>query len=285
MVKLKLNLFSTLEYLVSFFIILECRSVYYLSIGNSKKIIIVMLLVSVSILCFFTVLRPDFHVDLKETIFLSFWNLYMFVYIVVSGGEIKQVILRYCLFFSLMYVYFYYWKIEHSKDFLKRYSNIVTIIAIISLVFWFFGSLLNYLEPSGIVNIYWGKDIVVSNYHYVYFQWQNDAVLFGKTFYRNIGIFSEAPMYVIHLSIAFMSSLFSKERNTFKLCVLFITMITTFSTAGIIIILLMIILKRAKKSIKIFCGQEGKNLDFFDATNASDSYFYCQRISFEQAGD
>jgi hypothetical protein len=117
------------------------------------------------------------------------------------------------------------------------------VIAIISLIFYLFGSCLKLINPSSETLIEWSGVRYIPNYYNVYFEAQN-IIMYGKEFSRNTGIFSEAPMYNFLLCIALMVQLFVKKKlSKVNIIILMVTIFSTLSTTGVLVSSMLIILK------------------------------------------
>jgi hypothetical protein len=119
---------------------------------------------------------------------------------------------------------------------LLKYSNIVFILAAISLIYWFLGSNLEIIAPTMYVPNTWkGSGIqMIPTYHFLYFETQ-EASFMGYETVRNSGIFNEGPMYNMVLCVALSIELFLRPIKLFKRIILLgITIATTFTTTGII---------------------------------------------------
>lgn len=124
----------------------------------------------------------------------------------------------------------------------KSYVFLMTIFGVISLFFWIFGSILHVISPNTSVLSNWasfnGFANTVPSYHNLYFETQqvNGIV-------RNSAIFTEAPMASLHFSIAFtIEMLFRSQskRHYFRSFVLLFSVLSTFSSTGYIVIILVI---------------------------------------------
>ncbi|WP_231952006.1 polymerase [Pediococcus claussenii] len=175
----------------------------------------------------------------KLIIFSVLWILYISVYILVSPGKIFGLIQVFVVYFLLMVIYIHLYKEKNDfKQLLRMYSNIIFILAIISLFFWLFGSIAGIIKPTGSLPINWGGNVITSSYFNIYFQWQHDAVVFGHTIFRNIGIFCEAPMYSLNLSVAFIFDyLINGRKSLSRFAVYLITIASTVSVTGVLLIL------------------------------------------------
>ena len=134
-------------------------------------------------------------------------------------------------------------------------------MAIISLIFYVLGSLTNIIKPNTYVTYDWGQVRTSESYYYLHFNTQRVGT-FGLNIWRNTGIFTEAPMYSLILSIALILNMFiidgkSKLDKIFSI-ILLTTVVSTFSATGLVIVTLSIITKmflelKNKNNLKKVC--------------------------------
>ncbi|MBR1633767.1 MAG: hypothetical protein IJ682_01750 [Lachnospiraceae bacterium] len=118
---------------------------------------------------------------------------------------------------------------------MQKVVSLMVAIAAVSIFFWFFSSILHFISPSGYIYANWGGGYQrFDSFHRLYFQRQ-DEVFFGHYFIRNIGCFTEAPMYSFCLTVAILAEVFLYETNRVRILILYVALITTFSTTGIVI--------------------------------------------------
>ena len=123
------------------------------------------------------------------------------------------------------------------------------------LFFWILGSVLKVLETN--VEIIVTRNKIIQNikgYYHLYYESQMENT-FGFNFYRNCGIFYEAPKYSLLLSIALMMEVFLVKRKvTFKAIMLIVTIISTFSLTGIVLVVFVVLsnFMISKSNLKIF---------------------------------
>lgn len=115
-----------------------------------------------------------------------------------------------------------------------RFVNIICIISLISLFFYSFSSILNVISPTGTVTYTWDWERKALSYFDVYYaptSQKSDTMFNGIQ--RNCGIFTEGTMFAFYLIIAYMvETCYSMDRRYMKI-ILFVTLLTTFSTTGI----------------------------------------------------
>ncbi len=142
---------------------------------------------------------------------------------------LENLILPFFLFLVMMHVNA---PNQTFKNFFHAYSNIILVIAVISLVFYLFGPLLQVI-PGQFFEFYnYGKANLGYNYFYVFFlnfgQYKDIA---GISFCRNVAIFMESPDFATPLLITLFWKLFyGKKARKFQIIVLCITLISTMSS-------------------------------------------------------
>lgn len=127
---------------------------------------------------------------------------------------------------------------------LGRITDVMCILALISLYFWFMGEVFKLIKPNGYVNIAWGGFDEVKGYYGIHFAFQLDTTFFPDAFlFRNSSIFSEAPMFNFWLDVAMAIELFMKPRaSVLRILILGITVFTTLSVTGILFMVICVIL-------------------------------------------
>lgn len=135
-------------------------------------------------------------------------------------------------------------------DFLDTFVKIILIFAIVSLIFWTFGSILKVVHPTNVVINNWNGGLPTPSYFNLYFETQG-IHFFGTTIIRNSGMFAEAPMWSLMLSSALIIQELFLENSIKRLSLLTLTLLTTVSTTGIFVIGLLLIYRvlKLKKSL------------------------------------
>lgn len=165
--------------------------------------------------------------------------VYLLIYIAMNHYNY----LAYFRFFLLpTCVYLLYFVVDRgSNGVLQAFSNIVFILAGISLVLYVFGPLLGIISPTGRYAFHWAYNRSCNTYFNLLYESQNYGY---SIFTRNCGIFAEAPMYNMVLCISLAYELFlSKKTSLLKQVVLSVAVISTLTTTGLICILLIGLLK------------------------------------------
>lgn len=165
-----------------------------------------------------------------------------------------------CLFLFSVSLY----ENKKMRVFLSAYSNVMLIIAVVSLVFWVFGSLLQIMPGRKAVIYDWADDYRTSyTYYYLYFE--NPIQNKGQAYIRNLGVFPEAPAYasfliygmlieIVNRKDIFKRSKKARRSNLLRIAIYFVTLLSTGSSKGIIAVLAVIaieyLFKRSKKAWK-----------------------------------
>ena len=185
---------------------------------------------------------------------LAYWSLWYLADSLKSGSMFTvlvqfMAIIVYCLIVE-----------ESVDDTMQKYTNIVLVIAIVSLFFWVFGSLLRRIHSTGILYTTWtGNDELkrVSSYYGIYFETQADN-FFGlglSRFYRNSAIFTEGPMASFVFSLAFLYEMLMREKLNWKRCLLFAgAVISTTSTTGVSALIIVVGLRYVFTKSRAKCG-------------------------------
>ena len=226
------NLRIVLEYLLVFCIILEFYTPYTV-FPFTKRIV---QLLPILVLCVLIIIS---HYSIKNKI-----NCYIIIFLAgavfplfpLSNQAYSGYILRYVLILPLLWIYLYSKKRNGLSEYLSvfiKYSNVIMIIAVISLVIWLLGSVLQIIHSTALVPYEWGGRVNhVSTYWGIYFETQSSSLL-GMQIWRNSGIFNEAPMYNMVLCTAFAIEYFIRPiKSKIRLWILVITILTTQTTTG-----------------------------------------------------
>ena len=235
-------IYEFFEYIIALVLVLECRSIFN-NMPETRTVfwrwMMGALLVSV-IFCI-AVKRRLTRKSLNDFVAaIAILALYFIIYVVASGYNIVSFRIYLTVVAILAAFCLLCCDTRGMQPLLLKYSNIICIIAAVSLFFWLFGSVIGILSPTGTVLMNWvgtGKDASYSSYYNIYFEVQplNNSFL-SAIKYKNTALFVEAPMFSLHLSLALLIELFVKEKlNKIRCVLLVVTILTTFSTSGYIL--------------------------------------------------
>ena len=247
------KLSSFLEYVFFLLIVISTRSVFiHLLDESSNDRIVKILILTVSLF----ILSLNFNsLKLEKKSLLGIVLYYMvsgalFFYniLIIKEGILAfifNIILLLPIFWMLCRIYYLNNKL---LGFLHRYSDVVTIVATISLFFWFFGSVLDIIEPNVSLIYTWADQdgIEINGYYYLYFDTQKINLL-GFEGWRNTSIFVEGPMFNIVLLVALVNLLFldqrSKKSINIKALIILISIFSVLSTTGIFLSIFILLYK------------------------------------------
>ena len=235
--KLQKNMKTTvirriLEYLLVFCIILEFNTPYLIFPEVKRMILVFPIFILLGLL-----IISNYSITKKVNILVFIYLVgALFPMLALRDHNYPSYIIRYVLILPLLWMY-----LSHRKEFgssvynslFLKYSNVMVIIAVASLVMWFLCSILQVVPATSFFPYEWGSSIdFIPTYWGVYFETQSIAPL-GEKIWRNTGIFNEGPMYNMALCVAFIIEYFIQPfRSKTKLWILAIAIFTTFTTTG-----------------------------------------------------
>lgn len=136
---------------------------------------------------------------------------------------------------------------------LEFYTNIITVIALVSVFFWLMGDLLNLIKVTSTHYYTWAnrdEGTKINSYLGLYYSVGAQRAL-GLTISRNGAIFTEAPMAALHFTLSFLVEIYLKRKKSLiKAIVLVIAIMSTLSSAAIIVVMIAIICKTLLKRNK-----------------------------------
>lgn len=215
------------------------------------------------LLLFFYFINLIFGIFLHgfKTRSFSFWLKFIMIYFLVLMpflvlNSIKSYLDFFVYFLAIlpiMILYFYNLKQSELRKLLIYFKKIMLFLAILSLIF-FLGINLGFFQTDKFVTIRWGSVVRIPSYFNIYFVPQN-TVVFGIQTFRNSLFFTEPIMFCVFLLFALAIEKLDHNRNFNKL-ILFVTILSTTSTAGIILALFYLfydfVFLNRKKSLLIF---------------------------------
>lgn len=149
---------------------------------------------------------------------------------------------------------------ERGMDFLFKIGDVVFVFGLMGFAFWIVGDCLHLLSHTRSITVHWGSVTPIPTYFGLHCEGQPD-VAYGLPLLRNRGIFCEAPMYSLWMSIGVMIELFLRDtpRMT-RVVLLSVCILTSICTTGVLFLILAFGLKyshsfwRAGMGTKIWMG-------------------------------
>lgn len=124
-------------------------------------------------------------------------------------------------------------------SFIERFTNLILIVAITSLFFWLFGSVLHWIPASGRVSFKWDAVRSASSYFGLYYTptWQQLALPGFGFLQKNCGIFTETPMYCFLLSNVYCLYRLRPVQKRWVKTVLLATILSAVNTTAIVAVI------------------------------------------------
>jgi hypothetical protein len=104
------------------------------------------------------------------------------------------------------------------------------------------GTIFQIIQPSGTITATWCTMSSYKNWYYLYNEAQG-TWFFGRSFIRNIGIFSESPMFSYCICFALWYEFFCRSTNKFRLTIYLLAIVTSFSITGALFAVAMFLVK------------------------------------------
>lgn len=252
-IDIKKIIFELLQYVIVFLLIINCRSMYLSLTTTPKKLPTLILCTTLlAIACSFLVNEKNFSLKSLKNLGLScsFFICYFMIYLLFQNVNQKAALKSMVVFFAI-FVYVKLLDNNNISKLLKKYSDIMFIIAIISLILWVCGPMLSLIKPSGKVWSLWsesGNPVRINNYYYLLFESQESSLagIIDKMV-RNTAIFTEAPMASYHFMLAFFLEICFEDRIRRGKCVVFgLAVVTTLSVTGYVVLIAYLIMRLAK---------------------------------------
>ena len=249
---MKINLKSIQDVLMSLLIVITTNSIY-VNTGDSNKLIPILALVVIIATVLELIsskINYNYFKIILTTVLIYLVVCITNIFISFNSLSINEI-LFYFVIAPLMLILLMFKNFnDQLVDFLNTFVKIILIFAIVSLIFWVFGSILKVVHPTNIVINNWNGGLPTPSYFNLYFETQG-IHFFGTTIIRNSGIFAEAPMWSLMLSSAFIIQELFLENSIKRLSLLTLTILTTVSTTGIFVIGLLLIYRvlMLKKSL------------------------------------
>mgnify|MGYP001779044870 FL=1 len=231
---MKIKTKTLFENIVAICIILDCESVWKWMHGSGYFRLALALCLMGSLMVL--LLRDGAVVrygSKNRTIFMGFYLSFLVIYNVAVNSVHIMDVFQLVITLALMLLFFN--TEENIRDVMQRCSKILYFVAIVSLFFWLFGSILHVFNPSQELTIY-VSDVprVKQSYFFLQYEMQKEEIFGASGIWRNTGFFYEGPKYVLLLSLMLAYELFIAKSTSFKRCIIFsITALSTMSMTGV----------------------------------------------------
>lgn len=159
---------------------------------------------------------------------------YLAVYLLATRYNALRFLLYYVSPLLLLTLYTG-WCPDGGEGLLHKLSDVVAVVAAVSLFFYGFGTVLWWIRPQ-IVTFYWGESLrICPTYFHLYYEAQQIEFL-GWELPRNCGVFPEAPGFAVFLVVAVAAEVLLRARPRLWRCALFVTAtLTTVSAKALLL--------------------------------------------------
>lgn len=250
---MKKNSISLFTYTLALLIILNCYSLVCMIYPNQ----IFYILTNANFALLF-LLRGK--IKLKKNISALVALYFVCMLLLIIRGFFSYEFMLSCVL-PFVFTALYFDRTDVVLDFWEKYTNIVAIICLLSLVFYIFASNLHLISPTAIYSsdeVGWGTN-VYKDYFHLYCEGQEVYAL-GYSGVRNIALFVEGPMLTFVGCLALYYELFLRIkgiRNAVALTII-LAIASSLSTTGLLLIAVMPYLRsydRIKKNkfLKFVC--------------------------------
>lgn len=146
--------------------------------------------------------------------------LYLAVYVVVTRYNWVRFMLYYALPLVLLVLYVGT-RTDGGVGLLRKLADVVTVLTALSLFFYVFGTVLDWLPAPKLTAFYWGGDWrVCPTYGHLFYEAQQIRFL-GWDLPRNCGVFPEAPGFAVFLVTATATEVLLRPRPRLWRCGLY----------------------------------------------------------------
>lgn len=160
----------------------------------------------------------------------------IFPLLTIGNDKYVAYCFRYIMLLPLLWFYLSQQKETNINAYLSlplKLSNVITVIAIISIVMWLLCSIMAIIPTTFMIPYDWTPGVYfIPSYYNIYFETQHTYLL-GQQVWRNSGIFNEAPMHNMILCTAFAIEYFIRpQKSKLRISILTFAIISTFTTTG-----------------------------------------------------
>lgn len=237
---LRQMLIEIAEWMMALCLVIKGNSLWVWRAGNNDLVtFITILLLTTCIIVVFASQQIDEIRFRRIIIFVVFSGMYFLTYLGIHLERIRTTV-KLWLTVSAMFAYFQcYSNGKEIPEVLKKYSAIVAVIAVESVIMWLLCSVFRLLPRTGVYYTSWaeagGTRAIPSWYNIYYVTQQNTSFVFGR-FDRNTAIFTEAPMASFHFCTALLLESFeNRKHGRWSIIALLVAVFSTNATTGIAI--------------------------------------------------
>ncbi len=234
------KLYSMLEYLLAAMLIIDCRTIWQrlYSTPSWFNIATWFFLAAAVVGCIVTRMRFNKRTFDIVTVYLCVGVMYIAGFILLRPSSVSNF-LKLGIAVLLMAIYL---AIQRERDgvqsLLRKYADILSVVAIVTVFFWLFGALLGIIPNTGYVYTNWETVFSpkVPTWFHMFYTTQRSE-MFGLDIMRNTALFTEAPMAAFHFSLALIINMFLKGGKKWQQIALTTALLTTLSVTAYMLLL------------------------------------------------
>lgn len=243
--KIKIKGFNILTSILALFLILNCQSVYQRASDYNFHIYEACFILTIIYSCY-SFLHWGLTNNKIGYVFLVSFIYYFLIFLVllcsVDFDNYAGYLSRFLVF--PFYLIFFATNAPQKKKFLifKSFVNWSSLIGWITFICWVL-STIGILKPSGFFKVNWGEEVNYSNYYGIYFSSPYQYIDWFGGIKRNIGIFTEGPMFMLVLTFALLFTMLIEREYKFKrkaILGIILALLSTASITGYIVLILFI---------------------------------------------
>ena len=183
--------------------------------------------------------------SVKVLVFMAIYYVLMIFFTIIHGNFEISYLFNFLFAFPILFVFNYFlYARQKLYKFLRVFVALVFCVAVMSLFFWIFASVLGIMKPTGSVHLEW-SGVRVNNYYNLYIEPQRwNFKMMGIQIFRNCSFFCEGPVASFCFSLALLINInYAKVAPYLVNTVLIIAVLSTFSTTGFIVLLMVVLQK------------------------------------------
>lgn len=187
--------------------------------------------------------------------------LFLSVFLFFTRYNFIRTILYLIIPFALCFLYFSTKKTgEEKSNFFLYLSDIIVVFSLVSLILYFFGTILNVIPETAQVRVWWAEEEkLITHYLHLLYEAQ-DITFFGHHFMRNCSIFPEAPAFAAYIAVSFGAEMFLRKKiSLYRVVILILATVTSFSAKALLLVAAALLLKF------LFWNKKGVGVAIFKA--------------------
>ena len=236
----KVNILTVLEYLLMFLVLFYTATWCLFTSANCNTAIRLALPVLVALIFLRAGVIKGAH--WQRALLLA---VFLAIYLVATRYNGVRFVLYYAIPLVLLVLYVgLKERQEGCLDLFYKLADIVTVLTVISLFCYLFGTLLNVLPGESTATYSWGGTVRTCPTYYHLFYEAQKIDFFGFKLVRNCGVFPEAPGFAIYLVFATATEVLLRDKPRLWRCAVYaLATITTYSAKAIVLVAAVFALK------------------------------------------